>query len=226
MNIKQRQPILKGLHGKAAQDKSDTEGPEPSLRKVIGIVLNIWIHRRPDSGDDASYQSYANGKRPGMVNVMNEGAADKRGSYVAYGADNRAPELAPRKPWPARGYVVNDRTHAARIGNYLAKCNENGKCNCELKAQRAIKSCGETQPSDRGKHSLPEQGVVVQCTRGSIEFDGNSDTGGNAGGKTKEETKANGVPNSEDDRIRHRAGKQSQRPVLAAQQVIRQIQAS
>ena len=95
MHIKQRQPILKRLQGKAAQDKSDTEGPEPSLREVVGIVLNVWIHRRADPGDDASYQSHANGKRPGMVNVMNEGAADKRRNNVTDRPGNGAPELTP-----------------------------------------------------------------------------------------------------------------------------------
>jgi hypothetical protein len=40
-HIKQRQPILKGLHGKAAQHESDVEGTEPALGKIVGIVLNI-----------------------------------------------------------------------------------------------------------------------------------------------------------------------------------------
>jgi hypothetical protein len=133
MHIKQRQPILKGLHRKAAEDECDAEGSEPSFRKVIGIVLNVWIHGRPDAGDDASYQSDANGKRPGMVDVMNKGATDKRGRNVACGADDRTPELAPRKPWPARSYIVNVRTHAASVSNHLADRDENGKGDCKPK---------------------------------------------------------------------------------------------
>jgi uncharacterized protein len=226
MHIKQRQPILKGLHGKAAQDESDAEGSEPSLGKIIGIVLDVWIHRRAEAGDNASYQSYAKGKRPGMVNVMNEGAADKRSRNVGYGADNRAPELAPREPWAARGCIVSTGAHTARIGNYLANSDENGKGDCKPKTQRAVKPYAETQPADCGKHSLPKQGVVVKAARGSIEFNGKRNARSNAGGEPKEKSEADAVPDAEDDRVRHRPGKQSQRPMLAAQQVIRQIQAS
>jgi ketosteroid isomerase-like protein len=224
--IKQCQPILKGLQCKAAQYESDAESSEPSLGKIIGIVLDERIHRRAEAGDNASYQSYAKGKRPGMVNVMNEGAADKRSRNVAYGADNRAPELAPREPWAARGCIVSTGAHTARIGNYLAKSDENGKGDCKPKTQRAVKPYAETQPADCGKHSLPKQGVVVKAARGSIEFNGKRNARSNAGGEPKEKSEADAVPDAEGDRVRHRPGKQSQRPMLAAQQVIRQIQAS
>jgi ketosteroid isomerase-like protein len=226
MHIKQRQPILKGLQGKATEDECDAEGSEPSFRQVIGIVLNVGIHRRPDASDDTSYESDANGKRPCMVNVMNEGATDKRGSNVAKGADDRTPELAPRKPRPARGYVVNLWTHAASVSNHLADRDENGKGDCKPKTQRTVKSNAEGQSADGGEQSFPEQGVMIQPARGSIEFDGNGDAGANSGSNAKEETKANAVSDSEDDRVRDRPGKQSQRPMLATQQVIRQIQAS
>jgi ketosteroid isomerase-like protein len=225
MHIKQRQPILKGLHRKAAEDECDAEGSEPSFRKVIGIVLNVWIHGRPDAGDDASYQSDANGKRPGMVDVMNEGATDKRGRNVACGADDRTPELAPRKPWPARSYVVNVRTHAASVSNHLADRDENGKGDCKPKTQRTVKSNAEGQSADGGEQSFPGQRIVIQPARGSIEFDSNGDAGANSGSNSEEETKANAVSDTEDDRVRHRPGKQSQRPMLAAQQVICEIEA-
>jgi len=92
-----RQPILKGLHGKAEKDKSDAENTEPPLGKVVGLVLDVGIHGYPNTGNNASYQSYTNRKRPGMINVMHESTTDKRRSNVANRADDGAPKLASRK---------------------------------------------------------------------------------------------------------------------------------
>src|SRR5713226_265594 len=115
-----------------------------------------------------------------MVNVMHESTTDKCRSDVAYRPDDGPPELATRKPWTAIGCIIHARSHATRVRQYLAECDEYGKCDCELQAQHAIKSGPETQPADGGEHSLPEQGVVVQAARGSIEFNGQRDAGGYA----------------------------------------------
>src|SRR5258708_13424359 len=72
MYIKQRQPILKGLQSKTAQNESDAKHPKPSLRKVVRIVLDVRIDRRPNAGDNADYQSNTNGEPPGVVDVMAE----------------------------------------------------------------------------------------------------------------------------------------------------------
>jgi len=108
----------------------------------------------------------------------------------------------------------------------LANGDENGKGHCELETENAVESGAKSQPADRGKHSLPEQGVVVPAARGSIEFNGQRDTGGYTRSEAKEKAEANAVSDAEDDRIGHGAGKQSQRPMLAAQQVICKIQTS
>jgi len=104
--------------------------------------------------------------------------------------------------------------------------DEKSKCNGELETENAVESGAESQSADCGEHSFPEQGVVAQAAGGSIEFNGQRDTGGYPGSKAKEMTETDPVTDSEDDRVRHRPGKQSQRPTLAAQQVIRKIQTS
>ena len=138
--------------------------------------------------------------------------------------DKGAPKLTPCKPRTPIGSVIHAGTHAVRISNDLANRDENGKCNGELEAEDAIESGAESQAADGRKHTLPEQGIVVPAARGSIEFDGQRDTGGYSSSKAKEKTEADAVTDAEDDRVRHGPGKQSQRPMLAAQQVIRKIQ--
>ena len=66
---------------------------------------------------------------------------------------------------------------------------------------------------------------MVQATSGSTEFNGNGDPGRNPRDEAKEETKANTVADSEDDRVGYRPGKQSQRAVLPAQQIVSEIKA-
>jgi hypothetical protein len=52
VNIKQRQPILKGLQRKTAKDKPDAERAEASLRKIVSIVFDVRIDRCPDACDE------------------------------------------------------------------------------------------------------------------------------------------------------------------------------
>ena len=66
---------------------------------------------------------------------------------------------------------------------------------------------------------------MVQATSGSTEFDGNGDPGRNSRDEAKEETKANAVADSEDNRVGYRPGEQSQRAVLPAQQIVSEIKA-
>jgi hypothetical protein len=55
VHIKKRQPILERLHSKTAKNKRDAEGSKSSLRKVIGVVLNVRIDRHSDPGNDARH---------------------------------------------------------------------------------------------------------------------------------------------------------------------------
>src|SRR5262249_10525253 len=48
--------------------------------------------------------------------------------------------------------------------------------------------------------------------------------GRNTGGHAKKETKSKAVPDAEDDRVGHRAGKQPQRAMLSTQQVVGQVE--
>jgi len=104
-----------------------------------------------------------------------------------------------------------------RVGEYLSGCDENGKCDSESEAHNPIQSGSESEPPDGGKKSFPKQGVVVQPTRCSTEFNREGDTGGDTGGEAKEETEAEAVAETEDNGVRDRTSKQAQRAVLSTQ---------
>ena len=159
-----------------------------------------------------------------MFPVMEEGATDKGGGYVADGTDHGSPKLAPRKPRTTRRLVVDRGTRAARVGEYLADGDENGKCNCEMHAQNHVQSSAETEPADGGKQRFSWPGVMVQPASGSMELDRQGNPGRYAGGKAKKETEAEAIPDAEYDRVRYRTGKHSQWTVLSAQQVVGKIQ--
>jgi hypothetical protein len=52
------------------------------------------------------------------------------------------------------------------------------------------------------------------------------DAGRSSSGQTKEETKAEAVADSKDNRVRDGAGKQSQRTVLSTQQIVGEVEAA
>src|SRR6266851_4777336 len=152
---------MKGLQGKTAKDESNAEYPKPSLREIIGVVFDVRIHRRSHAGDNACHQPNANRKKPGVVHVMNEGAADKGRDRVADRTDHSSPKLTARKPWAARRFIVHGRKHTARVRQYLAGGDENGKSDCESEAQNPVQSSSESQPPNGGKQSFPRQGVMI-----------------------------------------------------------------
>src|SRR5216684_9252998 len=133
---------------------------------------------------------------------MDECATDKGGDRVADCADHRSPKLTTRKAWTARRCIVGGRTHAARVGEYLAGCDENGKCDCESEAQNPVQSSSESEAPYGGEQSFPKQGVVVQATRCSTEFNRQGDTGRDTGSQAKEEAKAKAIADAEDNGVR------------------------
>ena len=145
---------MKGLQGKTAKDEANAEYSEPSLREIVGVVFDVRIDRHSDAGDNARHQPYANGKRPGVIHVMDEGAADQGGDHVADRTDHGSPKLTTRKAWTARRCIVHGRTHTARVGEHLADGDENGKSECESEAQNPVQSGPETEPPDGGKQSF------------------------------------------------------------------------
>src|SRR6266481_6687803 len=149
--IKLRQPILKGLQSKPAKDQSNAQYPQPPLRKVISVVFNVRIQRRPDASDNPNHEPHTNRKGPRVVHVMDEGATDEGCGNVADRTDYSSPKLTTRKPWTARCSIVHSGTHATRVGEYLAGCDENGKCNCESETQNPIQSSSESKAADGRK---------------------------------------------------------------------------
>src|SRR4029077_15541182 len=110
-----------------------------------------------------------------MVHVMDERAADKGSGNVANRADHSSHRLTTRKPWTASCRVVRSGTHAARVGQYLADCNETGKCDCESKTQNPVQSNSETKRADGGKHCFPRQRIMIQPASRAIEFNRQGD---------------------------------------------------
>ena len=107
---------MKRLQSKAAKNKPDAEDSEPSLRKVVGVVLDEWIYRHSDTGDQASHQPYPKRERPDVIDMTHESAANQRGDNVSDSPDDSSPKLATREARTARGYIIDGRAHAARIG--------------------------------------------------------------------------------------------------------------
>src|SRR6266404_8502163 len=148
---------------------------------------------------------------------MDEGAADQGRDHVADSTDHRSPKLTARKPWAARRFIVHGRAHAAIVGQYLADGDENGECDCESEAQNPVQSGTESESPDGGEQSFPRQRVMIQPTSCTIELNRQGDTGRDTGSQAKEGSKAEAVADAEDNGIRYRTGKQTQRTVLPAQ---------
>jgi hypothetical protein len=66
---------------------------------------------------------------------------------------------------------------------------------------------------------------MIQAASCSVEFNRDCDTGRDTGSEAEEEAeaKAKAVADAEDNGVRNRAGEQTQRAVLAAQQVVSEI---
>ena len=138
MDIKQRQPILKGLQYKTAKDEPDAEGSEASLRKTVSIVFDVRIDGGPNARDDACYQAHSDCKSPRMIDVMDKSATDKGTGDVANSAEHRSPELTTCEARTASRYIIYGRTHPARVCQNLADRDEEGKCDCESNAYDPI----------------------------------------------------------------------------------------
>ena len=197
--IKQCQPILKGLQAKTAEDEPNTEGSEPALGKAVSIVLDEGIHRNSDPGDQAGHQSHPDCKWPGMVGVMHKSAANERRDRIADGSDNGPPELRARQARAARRHIIQSRTHAPGVGEYLAERDQDAKCHCEFPTQDPVQRETEGKPADGAEKTFPAERVMVKAASGAIEFNGQGDAGGDARDETKEQAKADTVADSKND---------------------------
>src|SRR6516225_5354992 len=65
---------------------------------------------------------------------------------------------------------------------------------------------------------------MIQPASGAVEFNRHCNAGRNTGGHAKKETESKTVPDAEDNRVGHRAGKQAQRAMLSTQQVVGQVE--
>ncbi len=138
----------------------------------------------------------------------------------------KAPKLTPRKAWTARGGVIESRTHAARIGEYLADGDESGEGSCESEAYNPVQPGSDSEATDGSKDSFPRQPIMIQSTSSAIEFNRNGDAGCNPGNYTKKEPKAQAIADAEDQRVCDSSCKQAQRAVLSAEQVISKVEAA
>jgi CRP-like cAMP-binding protein len=212
------------LQCEAAEDKSNAEDPEPTLRKIVGIVFDVRIDCRSDARDNARDQPYTDRKKPDVIDTMDEGATDKRRDKVTEGTDGRSRKLKAGKTWTASRLIFHCRTHAARIGQHLPGGDENSKRGGESKTHNSVKSRSESDATDGGEQSFPGPGIMIQAATGSIKFNRESDARCNTGSKTKEETKTKAVADAENDGVSHCPRKQPQRAMLSPQKVVSQIE--
>jgi Protein kinase domain len=75
--------------------------------------------------------------------------------------ENLLSKLTTRKPWTASCRIVHGWTHAASVGEYLAGCDETGKCDCESETQNPIQSSSETKRAYGGKQCFPRQRIMI-----------------------------------------------------------------
>jgi len=133
VDVKQCQPILKGLQGKAAKDESNPESAKASFWQIVGIIFNVGIHRHAHPGNNSRNQAYASRKCECVFHVVNKDAANKGAGNVSDRADDSSPELTTREPRPACRDIVNGRTHSAGVRKNLADRDEESKRDGELK---------------------------------------------------------------------------------------------
>lgn len=224
VDVKQRQPVLKRLQSEPAKNESDAEDPKPSLRKIVGVVLDVRINGLSHARDNAGHKPYSDCESP--IHVMDESATDEGGCEIPNRADDSSPKLTSRQPRTARCHVIHARTAATPIAKYLANDDEEGKRSRELEADNPVESDSKTNSADKGAEPLPGQRIMIQSTSYSIEFGRGSNARRDTGGEAEEGTEADAVTDAEDDRVGYGPRKQSQWTMLAAQKIVSKIKAA
>src|ERR1700731_2305436 len=135
-----------------------------------------------------------------------EEAADQGRGHETDTADHSSPKLSSRKPLSTIRCIVDGRTHAASVGDYLADGHENAKRDRVPQTQNPVKPSSVTDPADRGKHCFPWRRIVIEPASCSIEFNRQRDARRNTGSQAEEETQAEAVADAKDKRVRYRAG--------------------
>jgi uncharacterized protein len=185
--------MLKRLQGESDQDEADAEGAEALLGKVVGVVLDERRCRDSYTSHQAGHESHPNGKEPGVVDAVREGATDESRGDVAERPPDGRPKLTPRDPRTTRGCVVHRGTHTARIGDDLSNGNKTREGDREFETQDSVKPGGESESANRAEACFPRWGIVAKATRRAIEFDRDRDSGGNAREEPEEHAQAEAV---------------------------------
>jgi len=161
-----------------------------------------------------------------MLDVANEGAAKKRGHDVAEGAPDGSPEQTAREAWAELGGVVGGGSKAAGVNKDLAEGDEKGESKSEAQAEGRVKPCGKARSTDSAEECFPRKRVVRKAASGTVEFDGQGEPAGEAGGDSEEETQAEAVTDSEDHGVSDRAGQHAERAVLSAEEIVGEVEAA
>src|SRR6516162_234102 len=206
-NIKQRQPVLNGLQGEAAQDQSYPERAKPSLRQAVGVILDVGVKSHSETGDDSSHQPDAHRKRPHVVHMMNKSTARKCRRNVAEGTHYRPPKLTSRQARAARRGVVEGGAHTPRIGECLTYGDENSERKGEPEPQDSVESDCKSEPTDCCKNCLPEQGIMFQSAGRPIKLNRQGNACCDTGSQPEDQTKAETVSHAEHNGVCDGAGK-------------------
>lgn len=226
MYIEEGQPVLDGLQGKTAENQDDAEDAHAALREMVGIEFDVRIDSRSHSGDDASHKANANGKGPGVREVMDEGATDERRDDIAEGAEHRCPELTTGKARAAISGIVDIGTDATRIGHDLASSEKNSERDCEPEPHSAVQSRAEAEPPNHGKERFPTERIMIEAASCPVEFNRYGHACRDSTNKPEKRTEPQAKANPEDNGIGNGAGEPTQRAVLTAEQVVREVEAT
>ena len=67
---------------------------------------------------------------------------------------------------------------------------------------------------------------MITLARRPVKFNRHRDSSSHAGNHTKEKSQPDCIAKAKHNRVRHRSGEQSQRPMFAAQQIVSKVQRS
>lgn len=225
-DVQQGEPILDGLQPEAEEDEGDAEDAKAALGEIIGVELDVGSDSDADAGDESGDQADANGEKPSVLDVANEGAAKKRRDDVAESAADGSPEETPREARAALGGVVGGGSQTAGVDDDLAEGDEDSESESEAQAEGRVESGGEAGSANGAEERFPREGIVREAAGGAVELDGQGEAAGEAGGDSEEKAEAQAVTDAENNGVSDGAGEDAERAVLSAEKIVSEVEAA
>ena len=158
-----------------------------------------------------------------MLQMLHQQATNKRRRAVPNRPNNRSPEMPPVKSRLPRRGIIRPRSHPAVVSDHLTRNNQQSKSQRKPQSHHAVKPQRNSKSPQRRKKRLPRQRIMIPAPRRTMQLNRHADPRSDARSQPKKKPQPQCVPDPKYNRISHRSRKQSQRPMLPAQQVISQI---